>query len=513
MALDQLPPELIQRITDVIPCARDLVAWSMATGVDVGPAIRRIPMLTDGRTMFELLECGAPLDVARASIKRSLGAPRLYMTPRAARGGRLDVVKYVWIDALDRQRVPKSSDPQSTAVAEWQWWIIEDALRIACRRAHVDVALWLLTRLPYPHDYRSRKVVEAGLLEAARAGHLHVIEAIHTRRMATVGACDCSMDVGQIALQTDQVRIVAWLHARRVDTPRDCLGRGHDVIDKESLNNAISRGRVHIARWLSGAERPSWVPIKVSFQSMVEAGSEGHLHAIALAHDEGLHPCTVEVLAALVKCKPQRAIDALLWAAGEPTVDIHVPVPDGVRRPIAAWGDPAIAYAALGAPSNEPFAWLLGRPDAHRLFTVGAVRWALTQYPGYARALRVCAAGLVSFDDCDALATVITHFEVADAMEAIKAGAPWTQAALEAALLRKDPVFLQVLCRRFGTNDVPAAVRKIAGTPLDGSVIAWLRVNVPLACIADLRAALLVGPRRCVVAQDPCACPACNRRP
>lgn len=508
-ALDTLPPELIQRITDAIPRARDLVAWCVATGVDVGPAMRRIPALTDGKTATELMERGAPLDVVRASIERSIGDPRLAMTAHAANGGRLDVVRYVWIKAADRDPVPKRSDPQSTAIGERQRCILKDALRVACHRAHVDVALWLLTRLPYPHSRRSAEVVEAGLVAAVRAGHLHVVEAIHARRVATVGACDCSMNVAELAVETDQVPIVAWLHARRADTPRDCLGQGHYVIDAESLGDAISCGRVRVARWLSGAEMSSCVSRRVPLQRMIDAGAKGHLATVALAHDQGLHPCTVEVLVGLVRGQPRMAVDALRWAAGEPTVD--VPVPDGAGRPIAAWGDPAIAYAALGASSDQAFAWLLGRPDARRLFTVGAVRWALGQYRGYTRALRVCAAGIVSFDDCDALATVARHLDAAQVLDTIKSGAPYTPAAVEAALLRKDPVLLQALCQRFGTEDVPAAVRKVAGARLDQSVIEWLRDNAPGACIADLRAVLLVGPHSAAMPAE-CPCPACASR-
>ncbi|BCU03072.1 hypothetical protein [Pandoravirus japonicus] len=512
-ALDTLPSELIQRITDAIPRARDLVAWCVATGVDVGPTLRRIPALTDSKTATELMERGAPLDVVRASIERSIGDPRLAMTAHAANGGRLDVVRYVWIKAADRDPVPKRSDTQGTVIGERQRRILKDALRVACHRAHVEVALWLLTRLPYPHSHRNAEVVEAGLLAAVHAGHLHVIKAIHVRRMATVGVCDCSMRVAELAIETDQAPIVAWLHARRADTPRDRLGQGHGVVDAGSLSDAIWCGRVRVARWLLGTEVSSYVSRQVSFQRMIEAADKGHLTTVALAHDQGLHPCTVEVLVGLVRGQPQRAVDALRWAAGEPTVDVHVPVPDGAKRPIAAWGDPAIAYAALGASSDQAFAWLLGRPDAHRLFTVGAVRWALSQCRGYTRALRVCAAGIVSFDDCDALATVVAHCEAAHVIETIKAGAPYTPAAIEAGLLRKDPACLQVLCRHFGTEGVPAVVRTIAGAGLDRSVIGWLRDNVPAVCIADLRAVLLVGPRCATMPEEPCPCPACTRRP
>nr|UMO78218.1 hypothetical protein [Pandoravirus belohorizontensis] len=511
-ALDTLPPELVQRITDAIPHARDLVAWCVATGVDVGPTLRRIPALTDGKTATELMERGAPLDVVRASIERSIGDPRLAMTAHAANGGRLDVVRYVWIKAADRDPVPKRSDPQSTAIGERQRRILKDALRVACHRAHVEVALWLLTRLPYPHSRRNAEVVEAGLLAAVRAGHLHVVEAIHARRMATVGACDCSMRVAELAIETDQAPIVAWLHAHRADTPRDRLDQGHRVVDAGSLSDAIWCGRVRVARWLLGTEVSSCVSRQVPFQRIIEAGARGHLATVALAHDQGLHPCTVEVLVGLVRGQPRMAVDALRWAVGEPTVDVHVPVPDGAGRPIAAWGDPAIAYAALGASSDQAFAWLLGRPDARRLFTVGAVRWALSQYRGYTRALRVCAAGIVSFDDCDALAAVVRHLDVVQVIETLAAGAPYTPLAVEAALLRGDPALLETLCQRHGTKDVPVAVRKIAGTRLDRSVIEWLRANVPAVCVADPRAVHLVGPHSAAIPDKPCPCPACASR-
>ncbi|AVK75551.1 hypothetical protein pqer_cds_1129 [Pandoravirus quercus] len=510
--LNDLPPELIQHITDSISRPRDLVAWSVATGIDVGPATRRVAAGHDSMTLTQLMERGAPLDVVRASVERSTGKPRLDMTIHAARGGRLDVVKYVWIEAADRKPVPRRFDLQSIDVKRHQRRIIEDALKAACRRAHVEVALWLLTRLPSPRGPNSADVVEAGLLEAVRAGHLHVIEAIHARRIAVVGMCDCSVQVAALALDTDQAPIVAWLHARSVDTRSKHLDGGHDAIGSSTLIKAISCGRVRVAQWLLEME-PSPCVRSVPFETMLQAAARDHLPTIALAHDRGLHPCTVEVLVSLIKGKPQSAVDALRWAAGEPTVDINVPVPDGAVRPIVAWGDPTIAYAALGAASDDAFRWLLGRPDAHRLFTVGAVRWALALHQGYTRALCVCAAGIVSFGDCDALATVVRHLDVAQVIETLDAGAPYTLSAMEAALLRKTPTLLETLCQRYGTGDVSAAVCKIAGTPLDRSVIEWLRDNVPAVCIADLRAVLLVGPQCATMPEEPCPCSACGRHP
>ncbi|AJF96806.1 hypothetical protein TW95_gp0072 [Pandoravirus inopinatum] len=394
---------------------------------------------------------------------------------------------------------------------EHQWHHIRLALKVACRQAHDNVALWLLTRLPCAHAIGSAEVVEAGLLEAVCAGHLHVVEAIHARRIAVVGMCGCSTRVGTFALVTDQAPIVAWLHARCVDTPSKHLGRGHREVDSGSLIDAIARGWVRVAQWLLEMES-SPCARTVPFQAVMQAAAQGHLPTIALAHDKGLHPCTVEVLVGLVKGKPQSAVDTLRWAVGEPTADVNVPVPVGAVRPIPAWGDPTIAYAALGAASDDAFTWLLNRPDARHLFTVGAVRWALTLHQGYARALCVCTTGIVSFGDCDALATVVRYLGVAQVIEAIEAGAPYTPSAMEAALLRKDPVLLETLCQRYGTEDVPAAVRKMAGTTLDRPVIEWLRDSVPSACIADLRAMLLVGPHYDAVPQEPCPCPVCSRR-
>lgn len=519
--LSDLPPELVHHITTTIARPRDLVAWSLATGTEIGPCLRRVAMASPSMTLVGFMARGAPLDVVRLAVETTVpghkGRPSLDMLVHATRGGRLDVVKYVWLEAADREWIPKRSDPRSALIKEEQRRHLKRALKAACRRAHVGVVTWLLTRLPSPHSANSRAVVESVMLAAVGAGHLGVVEAIHARRVATVGTCDCTTYVAEQALERDRGAIVAWLHARHGDTRSTCLARGHDVIGLTSLDRAISCGQVQVARWLLTIRPASYVRT-VSFRAATEAAARGHLRAVAMAHDEGLHPCTVEALVFFIKSEPKRVIDALRWAVGEPTVDVDVPVPQGAVRPIPAWGHPAIAYAVLGASSSGPFEWLMARPDARRLFTPGAVRWALTRREHYSRALRVCAAGLVSFDDCDVVATVARHLGPHEVVEAIEAGAPYTPSAVAAALHCDSAGTLSVLCERYGTGDVAAAVRAVAGHALHPSLIAWLRDRVPAVCVADLCGALaagLVGPSWALAAEAPCGCPQCSgsRRP
>jgi hypothetical protein len=521
VSLSALPAEIVLHITDMIERGSDLVAWCVATGVDGSTTARRMAKRYPGGDPHRLLAMGAPLDVVKQSIQASSKAPSMAMTRWAVKGGRLDVVKYVWNEACDRERMPKEGHPQRSKIERDQGAHIKNALREACDLSgRIDVILWLLTRLPSPNGFHASSIVESTIVRAAAAGRLDIVRAIHDKRVAAFGICDCTLAIADAAINHGHSEIAAWLH----EGSRTCRGSGHRVLFHANLHGIISRGDVDTARWLIavGSRFSDSPRLTVSSDSAQHAAESGSLPMVAFLHEQGLYACSGYLLALLIRYSKDEAVEAVLrWAAGEPTSHANEPQLDdhddnSKREPIDAFYDPIVACALIDrrmsrAHTASAFRWLLARPDAARFFTPGIVRWALTRPRACERALEVCAAGIVSFEACDALATVARHRNPRVVDQAIDAGAPYTLSAMMAALQGEEGV-LDLLCQRYGTSDLGAALDALSGHVLPKHAIIWIRKHAPQVCIAQARALFVASDMahvRDALLCDSCVCFRC----
>lgn len=320
---------------------------------------------------------------------------------------------------------------------------------------------------------------------AVRAGSVLVVEALHG--LSCEGAqtqCACPVDVGKTAVRYGRLDVIQWLSAagcRAAQPPTLC-----------SIEMAIQYGHAPVVRWAHARVRKP-LDSAVSPKVLAQAAGRGYVEALVEVHRLGAIASTRALAVAAARHDQVRV---LKWIAGE-----EPPGP-----PLDGWAEPRLGHAAFASPTVV--AWMLTRPDARRLLTVGVARHAL-RTGRQAVPLLLHDAGIAPLYQWNAVATVAACDRPCLPLIAqlIDKGALVDVEAVKVGIVSGRVDLLAALCLAAQFDTVQAAVDDMAGSGQFHTQSAqWLADHVPGLCLADA-----YGDSKIVASADlRCRCARCR---
>ncbi|AGO82688.1 hypothetical protein pdul_cds_570 [Pandoravirus dulcis] len=495
-----LPAEVLAHVASLVECGRDLVAWCTATGTPIDLALGNLAgthMRRHGAT--SLFGTGIPLAVWCLALKHG-GLPiDVTWVGAAARASRADIIE--WLCKQTFRALSRRSEPATTVD-------VASAPPAQCRGRYCG------NRTTYTHAPELNAVCAAlyGALDApideaavfrclvaqmcrfglaidpravrgvfSRAMKCHRTDvALNAHDLLTTmlgGTCGCVLSPYYSAHMGDKGDPVAIHRLTRLGC------RGVKPLSKDALENALKEGdakRVRAIVDLIGA-------LPVGARVIVEAAEAGNVDAVAIAHAMRLYVCDSGIISAAA-AKGRLAVVA--WAAGA----LRTPY-DGERppdRPIAAWHTGAAAYGAVQGDQRGVLGWLLGRPDAEAVVTVGVARMAVAC--GRLRFMEdIHALYPRHFDRWRTLDTALAHHDLVPVVKTlVDWGARPDSGAYVQALLHGRQRALAYLCAHCDTEGLQDAVDAVAGLALRStSALVWVQQNMRSVCVAEARAATM----------------------
>ncbi|AGO83248.1 hypothetical protein pdul_cds_989 [Pandoravirus dulcis] len=299
---------------------------------------------------------------------------------------------------------------------------------------------------------------------AVRAGSVSVIEALHQlSRDDCQARCSCPVDAGKVAIQCGRIDVIRWLSAagcRAAPPPTLC-----------SIEMATKYGHASVVQWACARIRK---PLRstASPKVLIEAAEQGHVEALIEVHRLGAIASTRALAVAAARCGQVRV---LKWIAGEE--------PRG--QPLDGWAEPRLGHAAFASPAVVR--WMLTRPDARRLLTVGVARYALRMGRRVVPLL-LHNAGIAPLDQWNAVATVAACDSPSLPLIArlIDRGALVDVEAVKVGIASGQIDLLAALCLAAQFDTIQAAVDDMAGSgQFHKQAAQWLADRVPGLCLAD----------------------------
>ncbi|QBZ81511.1 hypothetical protein pclt_cds_925 [Pandoravirus celtis] len=499
-SLADVPVEILlaiaQQLADM--SVRDLVAWSVAIGLDLptqllGSAVEdAIPRFTVrtyhsatrriakfGDVTREVVAAGAPLCVVQYIARHDRSTE---LVVAAANGGCIDVLDWAWSHARPDQDVWYGKGGRDS------WSGFSDALKGAVRRNRRQVLIWLLerklkdqVRVWHPHDGVMTLALDEGYADVADA--VHRVERAQSKMHDFWKSCFCGCDILDDAVRRgrdDVLDILEQVGCHLVSTINHC-----------HLAKAVRKGHVDLARWIAARlDAPT-----VSQRDMGKAAARGHVSVVAFVHDTGLATCTADTIERAVIGGRTNVLD---WAIGRGQAP--------PARPIAPWYGPHLTYAAAEFGRQDVLAWMARQPDIAPTLTVGVARRAVVT-GHWPCAVVLHDHGIVGLDTWDALTVAVQYATLEGIKVLAEKGARCTTGAMCAALCHKTSDVLAYLCERFGIGDLQAAVDAALGLTFGHESLAWVAANVRAVCVAQLahqqRGMLNVTARTC------CQCARC----
>lgn len=498
---EALPAEVLAHVAYLIACGRDLVAWRIATGAPIDLALRDLAGAhMRRRDAASLFGTGIPLDVWRRALRHQGQSVDVAWVGAAARASRTDIIEWLCQETFGTL---VTSTPAAAS-------LVRDSAPLAqCRgrycgngaaHAHApelnSVCAAIYGALDAPIDEAAvfrclvAQMCRFGLTIDPRAVRNVFVRAMKRRRtdvalnahdMLTTmlgGACGCVLDPYYSAHMADKGDPVAIHRLSRLGC------KGVKPLSKDALEDALREGdgrRVRAIVDLIGA-------LPVGARVIVEAAEAGNVDAVAIAHAMRLYVCDSGIISAAA-AKGRLAVVA--WAAGALRTPHDGDRPPG--RPIAAWHTGSAAYGAVYGNQRDVLDWLLGRPDAVTVVTMGVVRMAVAC--GRLRMMEdIHALYPRHFDRCRrALDTALFHHDLAPVVKAlVDWGARPDSGVYAQALLHGRQHALAYLCGHCDTEGLQDAVDTVAGLALRStSALVWVQQNMRSVCVAEARAATM----------------------
>nr|UMO80272.1 Ankyrin repeat domain containing protein [Pandoravirus aubagnensis] len=460
------------------------------------------------RDIFDSNETLADIEFVCARYGRE---PELAVIVKAASRGRRDIVMHVVHSLGPRASIPSWNAPKSTDSALPSLLdvrtCVKDALCAALDGGHMLVISALAARYGF-----NETVAATGLMSrAARMGRLDVVKAFHNavvgcaqrrregdtkagrpprpfdphiacrHRLAYNGSIQELTSVGTAAWHGGHTHVLDWL----IDT--QCPGAC--VPDRHYLDDAVSRGRVALARWAASRMGQRAV---VGRRAVDEAASRGHVDTVRWAHESNLRRCSVSTIEMAAR---SGRVDVIRWAAGD------------AGRPAAVpeWRDARVATLAACEGNVNIIQWLY---EHHReCVTPEAARHAARA--GHTAVVRFLHEKGVAPVTCVSLLGRAVKSRKVDLVDAVAAaGAPYKPGALVFAIRYKLNDIVGVLCRRYiGVID-PVEAMRAAGREAAYKIARAIMTDLPGACIERARESIPVG--RSAKALGKCVCYACK---
>nr|UMO78241.1 hypothetical protein [Pandoravirus belohorizontensis] len=299
---------------------------------------------------------------------------------------------------------------------------------------------------------------------AVRAGSVSVIQVLHQLSCGDCQArCSCPVDAGKVAIQRGRIDVIQWLSAagcRAAPLPTLC-----------SIEMAIEYGHASVVRWVCARVRKP-LDSAASPKVLARAAERGHVEALIEVHRLG---AIVSTRALAVAAARHDQVRVLKWIAGE-----EPPGP-----PLDGWAEPRLGHAAFASPAVV--AWMLTRPDARRMLTVGVARHAL-RLGHDAVPLLLHRAGIAPLDQWNAVATAAACDRPCLPLIArlIDRGALVDVEAVRIGISGGQVDLLATLCLAAQFDAVQAAIDDMAGSgQFHAQSAQWLAGHVPGLCLAD----------------------------
>ncbi|AJF96841.1 hypothetical protein TW95_gp0107 [Pandoravirus inopinatum] len=374
----------------------------------------------------------------------------------------------------------KSSHPMRTEVH------VAAALGMAVNADRGDLVRCLLDYWPARSASKAPAQRLPRLFErAVRIGSVSAIEALHRLSCDDGQArCACPVEVGKIAIQHGCIDAIHWLSAagcRAAPPPTLC-----------SIEMAMEHGHASVVQWACARIRKP-LDSAVSPKVLAQAAERGYVEALVEVHRLGAIASTRALALAAARHDQVRV---LKWVAGE----------DPPGPPLDGWAEPRLGHAAFASPAVV--AWMLTRPDAHRLLTVGVARHAL-RLGHHVVPLLLHNAGIAPLDQWNAVATVAACDRpyLPLIAQLIDEGALVDVEAVKIGIASGRVDLLAVLCLAAPFDAIQAAVDDVAGSGQFCHCSAqWLAGNVPGLCLADA-----YGDSKVVASADlRCRCTRCR---
>lgn len=490
--------------------AHQIACLTMATHRPVSLAIIEGHLAQRNLSVDDIVRMGAPLRVVMRMLERRGFRRRAALFLSAIAGGNVEVCQWVHnhiygpvthdqterdciCDCTCGARPP--SDQRHVLGEPARYSIplcmrnmanIGNAIQTACDREKIDALHWLLQECARSRLQVANHVLDTASSTVALKDRLDMYMMIH-RHIASNHfhapnrPCSCDANAHKQAIKGDALATMVWM--RSPDGCAMCL----DNL-REQLDTAVRSGSIKILRWLVANEPRAIAALSTDSDDLLPAGgtlqvircttinkavARNYIDVIALLHETGIHPCTLEVLVTAAK---GGSLDVLKWAAGElpdAPVPMHVhygPHISAARCPrlssdgqetvaaVPAWGDLRILFASLHATTTDTFCWLIKQPDVRRTITVPIVRNML-RATLYTKAIKLFEEGVVPIDTWDVLrAAVQGNVGKAGVASLIDMGARYSKHALCTAVRRSDRDIVALLCERFGATDLQAAI-------------------------------------------------------
>jgi hypothetical protein len=470
-----LPHEVVFEVATHI---KNLASLSMlATAADVR-LVESWPRLVLARMGPEidfgaLLASGAPLEVVLWRYTQGNSALTLDMLPSAAAGGRVEVVRWVHDliqnehgEALLLEDHLNDIGNSKTTTEVKDFGAIVAAVSEAARNRRLEALAWLLVN-PLGGSGPSSAALCTIIADAARAGHVDVVEVIHDMHCVSPGdLCPYGRLLARTAFEADQVGVLAWL-AKRPCTPAFAVGRRH-------IETALSRRQDNVLAWIRQEAAPHLEPGWRYFHRTILHDPDA-LESLAYAHDRfGFTIPTVALIAAAAEGR----MELLSWACGETTVDGR---DDGdAQKTLSTWDPAPIVIQAAASGHDWIVERLLTREDVR-----GSVR-PITVARAATRGRRPgLAARLVPFDRWH------------DLTAAVSDGSDATRFA--AALRHGTPLRIDRLYQTCGPVPMAEAIAALDGVPCNPECIdriIALQADPALqkiVCVADACATLVLS--------------------
>ncbi|GMF25805.1 unnamed protein product [Phytophthora lilii] len=148
-----------------------------------------------------------------------------------------------------------------------------DAALVAVRNGHLQKQQWLLDH----HFYSSHDFI---IEEAARHGHLGIVQFLHSLDMADDIRVLPPFRSIDVAAANGHLPVVEWLHQNRSD---GCTVR--------AMNNAAANGHLEVVKWLHANRREG-----CTVRAMDKAASNDHLKVVEWLHHNRSEGCTTKAM-------------------------------------------------------------------------------------------------------------------------------------------------------------------------------------------------------------------------
>lgn len=532
--LPAMPAELLWHIQAQLVRPRDHAACVLASRLF---SVRLLRRSLRGLSAYKLLRARAPLDAIQRALGRRLTATDAErLVGSGAHLGRLDVVEWVYggPPLLDRFLYVSPTDwmPDRHLLADGYWsgkhWqstkifphdarercsgVAVSAMHEAAYRGNVDVLNWLLVR-HFPHDSARGNHLErdlfAGLAVDAAGGlapTIDILAYLHhygqsrfppVHDMYRGRVCACPMRTWEAAANADRADMLTWLDAA------GCSGRFNpglvpwassmrEARERHPLILAMHQGCARASEWLGRALGvPAWPSADTLLtKALATAASRGHVRVLRVFHGLGAQQCPPS---ALLEAASAGRIDVLKWAMGDGIMQEHA------MPRIPGWPSPSIGCAAAAHGHIDIVRWLIARPDARINLGAGAhVSAVRANHMDVTCAL--VDARIMPMDRWDALYAAVKSRDCHMMRYVAECGATCSARALAYAIYRGDTGAVSLLCGLYGASHVQPALDMLAGCCTRLDAVAWIRENVPDACVAQ------VGTRSWLV----CRCSRCR---